>query len=441
MYFSFDTEAKEIVRNSISHMHKHEVNEYYIMVPEYSAIDSVGVLNRHNPIKVTNEHSLLFYSTEEKSLVEKNITDALKKPYDHFLIIGAPPTDLNNIIKIYDKDKDPVLVKLGYLEGFFLSCYLKHLANDTIVINATVYNYLIEHMDEWGRWFDVDFDFFRKTYSSSLMELKILKVHEESDYYTFLKAAIIDKKDYYSVANEIIFSSNYDFAIGMLEGFIATEKVITNSIGEILTLRNISVNVYTNLLTYLFSNFKMVKSNYRRYADDYVFAIDFTISPVVFSKLKLAHNKIKQQVWTWKIWGDGDMRIDKWGRSSIDSIAQDTSTLHKQLIELKEHDKIKFIRMDEMINKHIRTSEPESLYDITMGSGVASNYLIYGGPFAKNSDGDLLALFGVMSQEGIESAKNMLVSNINRLKNPLNPDKIDSWIQKDAVLGLYAGTK
>jgi hypothetical protein len=161
----------------------------------------------------------------------------------------------------------------------------------------------------------------------------------------------------------------------------------------------------------------------------------------MYSHLKIAQNKIKVKPWTWKAWGDGSVTIDRWDRCAQSTIDENSTTFNKELVRLKEHDIIKFLRADELIVRHTRTSEPEELYDLTMGNSAASNYLIYGGPFSKNSDGDLLAVFGLMSKEGLEDAKAMSPENPNRLKDPLDPDSVDNWIQKDSILGLYVGTK
>jgi hypothetical protein len=273
------------------------------------------------------------------------------------------------------------------------------------------------------------------------MEIKFKNIYEKTPFKNLMDTVIIKNQDYFSFANELIFSSNTEFVVGMLEGFIVSEKLMTNSISELLTLKKISVNLYTNILTYLFTDFKLIKSHYKRYPDEYIFSIEFNLSPVSYAHLKLAHNKIKTKSWTWKLWSGGSVYIDRWNNYPLNNVDNDDEILHKQLIDLKENDKIKFIRVDELIIRHITVSEPEKLYDITMAQGDATNYLLMGGPFAKNSDGDLLALYGIMSNEGIKGAKDMSMLNANRLKNYLDPDKINSYIQRDAALGLYNGTK
>ena len=182
---SFDNKYKELVHNSIVNIEEHEVMDYYIMIPKYDTVDSVGVLNRHNPIKVTDKNSIMFYDNKEKTFINIPISEAMKDPFRYFLIIGAPPRDLNESVYIMKNNGDSSSILLTHTLGLLISFYLKHLVGEPIIANTFVHDYLEGHKSEWEKWFDLQFSYHRKTYNSSLMEIKF-KV-DNRDIYHFVR--------------------------------------------------------------------------------------------------------------------------------------------------------------------------------------------------------------------------------------------------------------
>ena len=438
---SFDTESNELVENTPVDIIEHEVDEYYEMIPAYYSIDGVGIVNRNNPIKVTEYNSVIVYDNQEKTLKNLPISDIRKEPKRYFYILGSVAYDLNDEAYFQLKDQEYQSgIKLEHITGFMLGVYLKHRAGIPIVASSKLHSYLTDYKEIWSKWMDIEFDFYKKTYNSSMFEIKIHEIYEKTPFWDMVNTVIIDKYDgMYTIANEIIYSSNKEFIVGLLESLIFTEKIITQEISELLVHEKIAINVYTNILNYLFADYKIMHGKYKGYPPSISFSIEFELAPAIFNMLKIANSKIRKKIWTWKIDENGEVKIEQWQYKC--NPEQANSKLIAQLIHLKENNKIKFIRADEMITNHIRCREPIKLYDLVMGAGNSNNYLLMSGIFAKNSDGDILTLMGLMSEESIQAAKEHSLTSIKRMKDALNPDEVNNWIQKDAVGGLYVATK
>jgi hypothetical protein len=94
---------------------------------------------------------------------------------------------------------------------------------------------------------------------------------------------------------------------------------------------------------------------------------------------------------------------------------------------------IQFQKMDKSNNKEI-------MYDFTMARADATNYTIPFGPVLKNSDGDILGVMALFGKESLQEAKVFSPTTKDYYRS-FNDGEIQSWITKDAVLGLYNITK
>ena len=441
-YLSYARDRGELVENTPVRIEEHEVEEYYKLIPAYYAIDALGAINKYNPIEVTNQNSIMFYDSIAKDIVNVSIEEARKEPERYFVILGAPRYDLNDTVYIETKRKNDSYesaFELNHINGFLLAMYLKHLAGAQIIASSSLYDYLKTHESIWSKWFKLRFEFYKKTFNSSIFEIQFEKIYDKTPFKALADAAIFYRNGLYYIANELVYSSNIEFVIGMLEGFIYTEKQVTHEISELLTANRIHVNVYTNILNYLFADYKIVKAKYKGYSDESIFAITFSLSPQKFDHLRY-QTKIREKIWTWHINANGDLAIDKWSRNFDPSGA--ASQLIYDLMHYKSKDMIKFVRFDEFIVNHVRADEPVKMYDFVMGGeGDSNNYLLPLGPFSKNSDGDILTIMGLMSEDAIESAKKHALTDASRMRDALDPDNVSNWIQKDAVGGLYVATK
>ena len=63
-----------------------------------------------------------------------------------------------------------------------------------------------------------------------------------------------------------------------------------------------------------------------------------------------------------------------------------------------------------------------------------------GSLLSQNSDGDLIAVLSLFSTEALKSAEKMAPTNPHKLENN-GSNTLWSFISKDAVLGLYTGTR
>jgi hypothetical protein len=81
------------------------------------------------------------------------------------------------------------------------------------------------------------------------------------------------------------------------------------------------------------------------------------------------------------------------------------------------------------------------VYDfVTEGREDATNYFLPGLPLLKNSDGDILALIGIWGEDSAKDAEEKFGINKRTVISELD-GKPFSWIDIDAVLGLYNFTK
>ena len=437
------TENGEITRNSITDIKEHLVEEYYNVVPRHWAIDGFGTINSKKPIKVTENNSLMCYDEIEKNIVLKPVSAYLQEPTRYHLIIRAPETEVNNYVDIEARNGLAARVNLDYITGFMLIVYLKQIAGIENVITTRMIETIDAYVEDWKNWFDIEYDFYKKTYHSSLSSMKIVNIKNNSPFKLLADTVIIRSQDgRVTIANEIFYSSNITFITGMLEAVINTEKQMVYEISELLAHRNINPSVYTNILNMLFANYSITRAEYLKYPREYIFSIKYDISPAKFDNLRISFNKVKTHPYTRFLRPDGTTVIDTWKqRSNYFSNEGAINETVAWLMKMKTEDKIKFIRADELIISPVRVPEPEPLYDIITGNGSATNYLLSCAPWAKNSDGDVLAVMALTTKEALEASDLLMMSNTDRLREGTDPDKIRNWIQKDAVVGLYQATK
>ena len=434
------TENGEITQNSIVDIKEHYVEEYYNIVPRHWIIDGFGTINSKKPIKVTEKNSLMCYDEQEKKVVLKSVSEYMAEPTRYYMIIRSPETELNNFAEINTKDGKKVTVNFNYITGFMLVMYLKQLAGVENIITTGLIEMLSTYKVEWDEWFDLKFEFYKKTYHSSLSSVKIVNIKKDSSFKILADTVILTGSDgFKTVANEIFYSTNLEFNIGMHEAFINTEKFMVREISELLTHRNINPSVYTNILNVLFANYSITKAEYLKYPRDYMFSIKYDISTIKFDHLRISTRKIKKRPYTRFLNSEGKMVIDTWYQKDSYNQPGCNETVD-WLIKAKNKDEIKFIRFDEIIVSQVRSSEPYPLYDIITGNGSATNYLLSCAPWSKNSDGDVLAIMALTTKEALKASDLLMMSNTDRLKNGTSPDEIRNWMQKDAVVGLYQAT-
>jgi len=434
------TDNGEITHNNIVDMKEHLVDEYYTIVPRYWAIDGFGVINSKKPIKVTEDNSLMCYDEESKKIVLKKISEYQKEPKRYHIILRAPETDINKKAVITDQLGTTYDINFDYITGFMLIVYLKQLAGIENIVTTRLSEFIDAYEEDWSQWFDIEYEFYKKTYNSSLSKIYLKNINENTSFKVLANTVIAKTDNRYTIANEIFYSTNITFVTGMLEALINTENYMVHEIGELITDIRINPSVYTNCLNVLFANYSITKASYLKYPDNYSFSIKYTVSPEKYDFFRCSSSKVKKHPYTRFIDHNGNMVIDTWDAKE-NYINGYKDPLLKELASLKYQDKIKFLRFDELIVSKIRTAEPEPLYDLIMGHGSATNYLLGCAPWTKNSDGDVLAVMALMTKESLQASEKLMMTNTQRLKNGTNPDEIRNWIQKDAVVGLYQATK
>lgn len=259
-----------------------------------------------------------------------------------------------------------------------------------------------------------------------------------------------DSNKYFWPHKNIILNSNIEFNLGILFGYIKESSKIfdLDPSNEELTLKDkLFINktnnsyIFSTILNWLgasysFQPIPLIVNGSFKSAMKMNITLPHALIPN-FNKIKKAYPEFEDF-----------KRIFK----SHEWYITPKNTVRKMPIGTKEKAKINYntlvdtgkIRIVPMSNfKIIDVSEKEKnteMYDLSMPRADATNFALAFTPVLKNSDGDILTLSAISSQEAIEDAKVFEPSHKGWFRN-LNDGEINNYISDDAVLGLYAATK
>lgn len=214
----------------------------------------------------------------------------------------------------------------------------------------------------------------------------------------------------YSINKNLLINSNSDFLLGILNG------LDTN------TFTNINIYTFTTILNYLGAMYSITRGHKDSRKINYMLPEFFKSHPLVTNNFIKFKNDVKH-INSILFAIDDDLKetvqeTDLWKRM-----------LNGDILLIKARD-IQFVKMEHKID----------MYDFTMQRADATNYSIPFSPILKNSDGDILGVIGIFGRESLQEAQEFSPENRDYFRS-FNDGEIQSWITKDAVLGLYNVTK
>ena len=384
---------------------KHSNNKKYLIISKNDFGKNfrinAGIFNKKTRFIVTENHSLLVLNPETKKIEERSVKEI--KDNDFYLIYFIPIFTIKQNYQIIMNDKidgEPhtMFINLDFELGRAFGRKMKGLPYkknlDTVAPN-------ISEMQEY---------FLNKIISGDKINF--------------------DKR--------LLVSSNYKFLLGILYELYE----------EKLKVKNINIYLITTILNMLGASYSI-----RKIDDE--FYIRFKL-PLFFKKflknLKYLKDpeKNKNNIYNKKL---KMIRNKKY--------IYDKETNKIKLVTYNEFKKYYFeakhnLKQDKNLFNYINLGICELLpsqdfkfipinygdvYDfVTEGVNDATNYILPGLPLLKNSDGDILALIAVWTKDAAQDAEKKFGISKRTVISELD-GKPFSWIDIDAVLGLYNFTK
>ncbi len=226
-----------------------------------------------------------------------------------------------------------------------------------------------------------------------------------------------DNKDAKSIKKEILINTNFQFMLGLLEGYQLGNKSKGITINE-----NINIYTFTTILNYLGASYSIRNS---KRGDKKLF---FQLPRIFEQYTDLTF--IQRN--TFIIEND---HIEKINSDNILDFTEDAQNLK----ELVNAGKILLVPINS-IDFILQENTNVNMYDMTAERHDATNYTVPFSPLLKNSDGDILGVQGVFTKEALQDAQKFSPEHKEYYKSA-NDGGINNWIADDAILGLYVATK
>jgi hypothetical protein len=392
------TEKNHLIKGLSQTISLHNVETQYqiLSINNLDNFNNVGFFNKKTDFRIGEENSIL---TLNNNLEQETLkTSEIGKYGTSYIIYPIPCFYLKNqnYLKYNSfENHRKIDINLTFEFGTAISVMLQHMAetvkNDKIVTLKKIKQFFIDYI---------------KT-------VPVLNQYPAEFYNLLISYNVYG----YSINKNIINNSNPLFLLGILNGF--TTKEFTN----------INIYIFTSILNYLGAMYSIVRG------DNNSRVIHYRL-PKIFQNIALSENLELNPNIKFK---NDDMFIQQ----IIEKIDQDKKDLvfktdlwqkvFRGEVILIDTKYIQFQKIDKSNNKEI-------MYDFTMSRADATNYTIPFGPVLKNSDGDILGVMALFGKESLQEAKVFSPTTKDYYRS-FNDGEIQSWITKDAVLGLYNITK
>lgn len=247
----------------------------------------------------------------------------------------------------------------------------------------------------------------------------ILSGQEQSkfDFHPGFLSLLINTKNGISLNKNILLNSNYKFVLGILEGYYDN-----NDQAGFFINNNVNIYTFTTILNYLGASYSI------RNAENNTKKL-FIQLPLIFKEI--INNKF--------------IKTEQYGFNSLDNELQIVNEIiyfdkePTNLSEVINSGKVLAIPYSSLTFERLLDDDTQRMYDLTSEREDATNYAMSFTPLLKNSDGDILAISGIFTKEGLSSAQEFSPEVREYYKN-LNDGEINNWIADDAILGLYNST-
>ena len=428
---------QNVIQQQTLTLTKHKNDQKYLIISKNDFGKNfrinAGIFNKKTRFLVTENHSLLVYDQDDLNIKEMSVKEIQKKNPYMIYFIPIFLIDQNYSIQIDDTEKTTKEIKLTFELGRAFGKRIKSKSKNYEKIDDTIEP----------------------------------NINEDQKY--FLDKIIPDTEDDLKINfdKRLLISSNYKFLLGILYELYE----------EQLNVENINIYLLATILNMLGASYSI-----RKIKEDNKFFIRFKL-PLFFKKylknLKYLKNpeKNKDNIYNKKL---------KMIRNKKYLILDDEDNTNNTRIELLNYDLFKDyyyqaksnladlseVSNESEISEVSEVSEISNLnknikdfinlgicelmpandfkflpvnygdvYDfVTEGVQGATNYVLPGLPLLKNSDGDILALIGIWTEDAARNAEEKFGINKKTVTSELD-GKPYSWIDIDSVLGLYNFTK
>jgi hypothetical protein len=236
------------------------------------------------------------------------------------------------------------------------------------------------------------------------------------DHFNILNSIISLKDNKLSLNKQVLVNSNQDFLIGILEGYIQENRFFT--------LKN-NVNIYNftyilNLLGAQYSIRSLINGEKQ---------IRFRLPTFFKTNSSLKDNFFRQ----WKYYFDEDLNL------KLERYSSKVSTDDTSVFALANTGLIEMIPIKDLVFVEV---QDEIMYDMTMTRSDATNYCMPGGFYSKNSDGDILGVIALLSEDGSREAIQKFSTELKENFLNLSTGDTSNWgVKLDSQVGLYSATK
>jgi len=226
------------------------------------------------------------------------------------------------------------------------------------------------------------------------------------------KSLFISNRKGWSLNKKILINTNKDFLFGIINGYYSAR----DEAGFII--ENVNMYTFTTILNLLGASYSI-----RSMKDSY--------NKRLIVKFPMCFKGYVND----KFINISEYRVDNLELVKMNKLYKN----HNESNNLNKEINLGHILAVPFSSMYITEDTSTRIFDLTAERADATNYAIPGTPILKNSDGDILAVSGVFTKQGIQDAKVFSPENKEYYKS-LNDGKINQWIADDAILGLYNST-
>lgn len=377
-------EVSDIIYQESTQIHQHKVDKGYLILSknDFGKVKkriNMGIFNKKTNYIVGEKNSLMFWDNQDHRITSDDISTILSDTGRYFMIYDMNFIADNTNANIKIKDK---ITK----------------EEISLVLN---------------KQFGMDIGSFLE-----MSDPETVVIPEE---FQILKALITIENGKLSINKQILINSNPEFLIGILEGYIKDSR-------HFKLKSNINIYNFTyilNLLAAQYSIRTVEDAKHIRFKLP-IFLKSFTSLPeVYFRNYKYIFEDIE---------GNQELILQKNIVSLTPSI--DIPEFH----DMVNSGLVEMISVKDLV--FIETEGKDIMYDLTMPNAEATNYSLPAMPLAKNSDGDILGAFAIMTKDAADECARKFSTELKENFLNLATGEVSNWgVKLDSQLGLYTGTK
>jgi hypothetical protein len=373
-----------IIHQKSMEIHQHEIHDGYLVLSknDFGKVKkriNVGIFNKKTNFVVGEKNSLIFWDNEEKILVSKNISEILEEPKRYFMIY-----DLNFI---------------GELQNEELNIQDKETKETLNIILNKQFGYDI----------------------GSFLKMVDPKTTDIPDEFSILKSIIVIENGKLSINKYILINSNIDFLIGILEGYLGNQSYF-------VLKSNINIYNFTYILNLLGAQYSIRSLENRekhiRFKLPLFLKVNSKLHQIFFRSCKYFFEKVENNY---------HLYLKK------DMISLMLNPKSSSFFEMVNSGLIEMIPIKDLVFVEV---QDEIMYDMTMTRSDATNYCMPGGFYSKNSDGDILGVIALLSEDGSREAIQKFSTELKENFLNLSTGDTSNWgVKLDSQVGLYSATK